>query len=148
MLPKDRSTHVIVRCGSRKCGVVATGFTPDIPYFMRLADFFIGKPGPGTISEALVSGLPVIVARNTSTMPQERYNTDWILQNQLGIVIRSFSEISKAVEMMIDEKQYRLFRMRISMLNNRAVFEIPEILEQIMMLANESRIRPLIHSVA
>jgi hypothetical protein len=124
------------------------GFTPDIPYFMRLADFFIGKPGPGTISEALVSGLPVIVARNTSTMPQERYNTDWILQNQLGIVIRSFSEIGKAVEMMIDEKQYRLFRMRISMLNNRAVFEIPEILEQIMMLANESRIRPLIHSVA
>jgi hypothetical protein len=92
--------------------------------------------------------LPVIVARNTSTMPQERYNTDWILQNQLGIVIRSFSEIGKAVEMMIDEKQYRLFRMRISVLNNRAVFEIPEILEQIMMLANESRIRPLIHSVA
>jgi hypothetical protein len=81
-------------------------------------------------------------------MPQERYNTDWILQNQLGIVIRSFSEIGKAVEMMIDEKQYRLFRMRISMLNNRAVFEIPEILEQIMMSANESRIRPLIHSVA
>jgi UDP-N-acetylglucosamine:LPS N-acetylglucosamine transferase len=28
-------------------------FTSDIPYFMKLADFFIGKPGPGSISEAL-----------------------------------------------------------------------------------------------
>lgn len=29
------------------------GFTGDIPYFMRIADFFVGKPGPGSISEAL-----------------------------------------------------------------------------------------------
>lgn len=123
------------------------GFTRDVPHFMRLADFFIGKPGPGTISEALVSGLPVIVARNASTMPQERYNTDWILQNQLGIVIRSFSEIAKAVGMMVDEKRYKSFQMRISMLKNRAVFEIPEILDQIMILA-ESRRPPVIHAVA
>ena len=25
---------------------------------MQLADYFVGKPGPGTISEALVMGLP------------------------------------------------------------------------------------------
>ena len=35
------------------------GFTQEIPYFMKLADFFIGKPGPGSISEALVMGLPL-----------------------------------------------------------------------------------------
>jgi 1,2-diacylglycerol 3-beta-galactosyltransferase len=124
------------------------GFTSDIQNFMRLADFLIGKPGPGTISEALVIGLPVIVARNTSTMPQERYNTDWILQNQLGVVIRSFSEIITAVEMMIDQKQYQFFQTRVSMINNRAVFEIPAILDRIMMLAGEKRVRPVIHSVA
>lgn len=117
------------------------GFTRDIPLFMRLADFFIGKPGPGSLSEALVSGLPVIVERNASTMLQERYNTDWILQKQIGIVIRSFSEIAKAVGMMIDEEQHRLFQMRISKLNNRAVFEIPEILDQIMLVAHEKNTR-------
>ncbi|MBV8450760.1 MAG: galactosyldiacylglycerol synthase, partial [Deltaproteobacteria bacterium] len=68
-------------------GCHVEGFTQEVPYFMQLADFFIGKPGPGAISEALVSGLPVIVARNTSTMVQERYNTEWIEQNQLGIAI-------------------------------------------------------------
>src|SRR5579864_8374241 len=29
------------------------GFTTEMPYYMRLSDFFIGKPGPGSISEAL-----------------------------------------------------------------------------------------------
>jgi len=29
------------------------GFTTSIPYYMALSDFFIGKPGPGSISEAL-----------------------------------------------------------------------------------------------
>ncbi|MFZ0680161.1 glycosyltransferase, partial [Candidatus Binatus sp.] len=46
------------------------GFTQEIPYFMKLADFFIGKPGPGSISEALVTGLPLIVERNSWTMVQ------------------------------------------------------------------------------
>jgi hypothetical protein len=40
------------------------GFTNEVPYYMQLADFFIGKPGPGCISEALAMNLPVIVERN------------------------------------------------------------------------------------
>ena len=27
-------------------------FTINVPYFMALSDFFVGKPGPGSISEA------------------------------------------------------------------------------------------------
>ena len=49
-------------------------FTTEIPYFMHLSDFFIGKPGPGSISEAVHMKLPVIVERNTWTLAQERYN--------------------------------------------------------------------------
>ena len=60
------------------------GFTRDIPHFMQLSDYFVGKPGPGSISEALVMGLPVIVERNSWTMVQERFNTDWIVEHQLA----------------------------------------------------------------
>ena len=67
------------------------GFTQEIPYYMKLADFFIGKPGPGSISEALVMGLPVIVERNAWTMVQERFNTDWIAQNGFGVVLPSIA---------------------------------------------------------
>ncbi len=48
------------------------GFTGEIPYFMHLSDFFIGKPGPGSISEAVAMRLPVIVERNAWTLAQER----------------------------------------------------------------------------
>src|SRR5271155_3577652 len=72
-------------------------FTQEIPCYMKLADFFIGKPGPGSISEALVMGLPLIVERNAWTMVQERFNTDWIAQNGFGVVLPSFRDIGTAV---------------------------------------------------
>ncbi len=43
------------------------GSRAEIPYYMSLSDFFIGKPGPGSISEAVAMKLPVIVQRNAWT---------------------------------------------------------------------------------
>ena len=108
------------------------GFTQEIPYFMKLADFFIGKPGPGSISEALVMGLPIIVERNVWTIVQERFNTDWIAQNRLGIVLPSFREIARAVSTMLDREQFFRLRASVKAFDNRAVFEIPEILEALI----------------
>ncbi len=108
------------------------GFTNEIPYYMKLADFFIGKPGPGSISEALVMGLPLIVERNAWTMVQERFNTDWIAQNEFGVVLPSFREIANAVSTMLDREQYQRIRAHVKAFDNRAVFEIPEILEALI----------------
>jgi 1,2-diacylglycerol 3-beta-galactosyltransferase len=108
------------------------GFTKEVPYFMRLADFFIGKPGPGSISEALAMELPVIVERNAWTLPQERYNADWILEQQVGLVLPNFRRIGEAVEKLLQPDNYARFRANAAALNNRAVFEIPEILENIL----------------
>jgi UDP-N-acetylglucosamine:LPS N-acetylglucosamine transferase len=106
------------------------GFTAQIRQYMRLSDFFIGKPGPGSLSEALQQGLPVIVVRNRATMPQERYNTDWVLENTAGIVLNSFVDVRAGV----DELTRRLpeFRAHIARIRNRAVFEIPEILDRLL----------------
>jgi hypothetical protein len=105
------------------------GFTHEIPYYMRLADFFVGKPGPGSISEALVIGLPVIVERNSWTMIQERFNTDWIALNGFGVVLPTFREIGSAVATMLDRDDFQRLRTSVQAYRNRAVFEIPEILE-------------------
>ncbi len=107
-------------------------FTQEIPYFMKLADFFIGKPGPGSISEALVMGLPLIVERNAWTMVQERFNTDWIAQNGFGVVLPSFREIGSAVSTMLDREEFLRLRANVEAFDNRAVFEIPEILEALI----------------
>jgi 1,2-diacylglycerol 3-beta-galactosyltransferase len=108
------------------------GFTQEIPHFMQLADYFIGKPGPGSISEALVTGLPVIVERNAWTMVQERFNTDWIADNRLGIVLPSFREIGSAVSTMLDDEHFLRIRGGVRAFDNRAVFEIPDILESLI----------------
>lgn len=108
------------------------GFTTQVPHYMRLSDFLIGKPGPGSLSEALALNLPVIVERNASTLPQERYNAQWILEKQVGIVIPSFRLISNAVERMLQPGRLSCFRANAYALNNRAVFEIPSILKEIL----------------
>ena len=65
---------------------------------MQLADYFIGKPGPGSISEAVAMRLPVIVERNAWTLPQERYNADWVREQGMGIVLPNFRGIAPAVD--------------------------------------------------
>ncbi len=113
-------------------GCHAVGFTDRVPDYMRLADFFIGKPGPGSISEALQMGLPVIIERNRMTMPQERPNTDWVEARNLGIVIKDFRQIADAVNMLLSDNRLELFRKNAARLNNRAVYEIPALLEKLI----------------
>ena len=109
---------------------VVVGFTSQIGFLMQLCDFFIGKPGPGSISEAVQQGLPVIVVRNAWTMPQERYNTEWVEENSVGVVLDSFKSIRGGVAQL--EAHIDLYRAGVRRIRNRAVFEIPEILERIL----------------
>jgi len=108
------------------------GFTSEIPYYMHLSDFFIGKPGPGSISEALAIHLPLIVERNLWTLPQERYNTDWILEQQAGVVLKSFRDIDAGLRQLLDPVNFDRFRANAVAIKNRAVFEIPDILDSLL----------------
>lgn len=108
------------------------GFTTEIPYYMHLSDFFIGKPGPGSISEALHMNLPVMVERNAWTLPQERYNAEWIEEKQVGVVLPSFRNIGAGLRVLLDETNFARFKANAAALDNRAVFEIPEIFEAIL----------------
>ncbi len=108
------------------------GFTKEIPHYMRLSDFFIGKPGPGSISEALAMKLPALVERNAWTLPQERYNAEWIVENQMGLVLRNFQYIVQAVAELLQPENYKRFHAKAASYQNRAVFEIPNILEKIL----------------
>ena len=109
------------------------GFTKEIPRFMQLSDFFIGKPGPGSISEAVQMKLPVIVVRNIWTLPQERYNADWVEEQGIGMVVGSFDrEIVDAVAKLLDPAAFSEMRRRVEAIDNRAVFEIPDILSRIL----------------
>ncbi len=127
-----RNTALAERLKARpaKAPRFVEGFTQEVPYYMHLTDFFIGKPGPGSISEAVAMKLPVIVERNAWTLPQERYNAEWVRERNAGIVIPSFRRIREAVQEL--EASLDSYRASVARIQNRAVFEIPEILAKIL----------------
>jgi UDP-N-acetylglucosamine:LPS N-acetylglucosamine transferase len=114
---------------TRKPALVV-GFAQNVEYYMALADFFIGKPGPGSISEALQFHLPVIVECNSRTLPQERYNAEWVTEKGYGIVVPSFKEIAPAVQRLLDHATFDDFRRQVNQYSNQALFEVPAILEK------------------
>ncbi len=108
------------------------GFTQEVPYFMHLSDFMIGKPGPGSISEAIAMKLPVIVEHNAWTLPQERFNTQWVRDKKFGIVVDNFRGIASAVNQLLELETYQSMKAAIGAIENRAIFEIPDMLERLL----------------
>jgi len=108
------------------------GFTKEVHRLMRAADFLIGKPGPGSIAEAMVRRLPVILECNSWTLPQETYNTEWVKEKRVGIVLEDFKDIVQGVKQLLEPETLAEFRRNVEELDNRAIFEIPEIFAKLL----------------
>jgi 1,2-diacylglycerol 3-beta-galactosyltransferase len=133
---RNRRLAEDLRALRKRMPCLIQGFTDDVAHYMNLSDYFIGKPGPGSISEALAMRLPVIVERSARTMIQERFNTEWIEENEVGIVVPGFSRVAGAVKAMLSPARHQQFLARIDRLNNRAVFETVQVLERLMPAAD------------
>ncbi len=129
-----RNEELAAKLRSRKwrMPVNVTGFTKEVHKWMRAADFLIGKPGPGSIAEAMVRKLPVLIECNAWTLPQERYNTEWVVEKRVGIVLKSFTDVVAGVRQMLEPATLAEFRKNVGALNNQAIFEIPEILAKLL----------------
>jgi len=106
------------------------GFTSQVAEHLQMADYFIGKPGPGCLSEALHLGLPVITTGGRGTMPQERYNAQWVRETGVGLVLDTMREIGGATAEML--ARLPTFQARVQALDNRAVFEVVDIFDALM----------------
>lgn len=144
LLDADPALRVIAICGdnpglferfsplaSRLDGrLVRVGFTDRVAEFLAASDVLVTKPGPGSLSEAFHVRVPVVVLRNMHTIPQERFNTDFVRQQGLGLVLRSWRAIPEAVHRLhLDPALRTSCQARLAALpENRAVYEIVEIL--------------------
>ncbi len=93
----DESYQFIVICGHNerllhkikshkwRSTIFATGFSRNVAGLMRHATYFIGKPGPGSVQEALSQNLPTLVLYNKSTMKQEASVAEYIIKNKVGL---------------------------------------------------------------
>ncbi|MGI8608176.1 MAG: MGDG synthase family glycosyltransferase [Candidatus Dormibacteria bacterium] len=85
-----------------KGSVKPLGFVDNMPDLMRASDAIVTKAGPGTITEALVSGLPIFL---TGFVPgQEEGNVRFVQDQGVGFFTPSPRKLVKAVrEKMIDD---------------------------------------------
>lgn len=113
------------------------GFTTEVAHWMRLSDYFIGKPGPGSISEAVQCGLPVIVTRNAMTMPQERWNTVWVREQGVGLVLRRYADVRAAAQRIAAELP--AWRERVALVHNAAVHQVPALIAERLAVAEALR---------
>lgn len=89
--------------------------------------------------------LPVITECNASTMIQERYCAEWIADKEVGLVISNFRNIDQAVAKLIQPENFARYRANVAAINNRAVFEIPDILEKILATSHKTTVaEPLV----
>jgi len=82
------------------------GFRKDMPDLMRAADILITKAGPGTISEALISGLPIILYHRIPG--QEEGNVSYVLDEGAGIWAPEISDIITALKNWLDHPEERV----------------------------------------
>lgn len=81
------------------------GFVQEMPEFMRAADVLVTKAGPGTISEAFISGLPLILY---SRLPgQEDGNVGYVVSNGAGVWAPRPAEVAKALRNWLDHPAQR-----------------------------------------
>jgi len=129
---RNQELEAKLRSRNWRMPVHVVGFTKEVHRLMCAADFLIGKPGPGSIAEAMVRKLPVLIECNAWTLPQERYNARWVEEKQVGLVLHSFKEVVSGVRRMLDPTRLAEFRRNVGALNNQAIFEIPEILASLL----------------
>jgi UDP-N-acetylglucosamine:LPS N-acetylglucosamine transferase len=99
---------------------------------MAASDVLVTKPGPGSLAEAFHQRVPVVVVRDRQTIPQERFNTEFVARHGLGRVVGHWREIPAAVaDLRRDPDERRRVRERLaSVPPNRAVYEVIEVIDR------------------
>ena len=77
------------------------GFVREMPAFMRASDVLITKAGPGTISEAFIAGLPLILYHRLPG--QETGNVDYVVDNGAGIWAPEPQKIAGVLETWLND---------------------------------------------
>lgn len=105
--------------------VKVRGFETQMEKWMGACDCIITKAGPGTISEALIRGLPIIL--NDYIPGQEKGNVPYVVDNGAGVFTRSPKETARIVAEWFTTKTEELKKMSenaLKLAQPEAVFDI------------------------
>nr|GEX62801.1 monogalactosyldiacylglycerol synthase 2, chloroplastic-like [Tanacetum cinerariifolium] len=92
---RNKSLALSLECLDWKIPVKVRGFEKQMQKWMGACDCIITKAGPGTIAEALIRGLPLIL--NDYIPGQEKGNVPYVVNNGAGVFTRSSRETARIV---------------------------------------------------
>lgn len=79
------------------------GFVENMPALMNASDIILTKAGPGTISEAFIAGLPIILY---SRMPgQEDGNVDYVVERGAGVWAPYPEQVIAALRFWLNDRE-------------------------------------------
>lgn len=81
-------------------------FYENMASLMRIADLLITKAGGITISEALASGLPMVIYKPTPG--QEEVNANYLWRHRAAIIAKTERRVRTATHRMVSDEQFRL----------------------------------------
>ncbi|KAI0566863.1 Monogalactosyldiacylglycerol synthase [Gracilaria domingensis] len=140
--PLSDTVNVIAVCGSNSLlldrltrwkrgnpnvSLCITGFTDQIPLLMQVSDVLVGKPGPGVVSEAFVSALPLILITGDSgakVMKQEQDVLHWVCSKGIASVVHSCEQAAAVTLAQISQMREAIDSMEV----NNAVFEVRDLI--------------------
>ena len=82
------------------------GFVTNMPDLMRAADILVTKAGPGTISEALIANLPIILYHRIPG--QEEGNVSYVIDEGAGIWAPDIEDIINTLEDWLNNPEKRM----------------------------------------
>ncbi|MBI3943015.1 MAG: glycosyltransferase [Chloroflexi bacterium] len=113
-----------------------TGFVRNMHEWMRAADLLITKAGPGTISEALISGLPMILF---DYIPgQEEGNVTFVVETGAGRMVPTTTGVGEAVYRLLQPGNPELQRMAQAALQQGRPLAARETAEMIVDVARKA----------
>ncbi len=81
------------------------GFIQNMPEFMSAADILVTKAGPGTISEGLVTGIPMILYSHLNG--PEDGNVGYVVKNGAGVWAPHPGQVVRAIRDWLEHPEER-----------------------------------------
>jgi len=130
---RNRKLYERLRAAAWQMPVSVQGFVTNMPDWMRASDLIITKAGPGTISEALACGLPMLLS---GFLPgQEEGNVTFVRESGVGVLREKPAQIARTLGEWLTPGNDTLacFAARARQLARpRAALEIAGILDEIL----------------
>jgi 1,2-diacylglycerol 3-beta-galactosyltransferase len=108
--------------------ITVLSFTNHIEDWMRGSDLFVGKPGPGSVYEAIHTGLPLFLRGGIGVLKQEQGVLNWVVNNRFGEEWKDLKEF----EIKLDEVIEKLNIYEKNILSSNTPFGTDQAIETIL----------------